>query len=92
MLVALRRARTETGYLRYLAGYARWKLRDLEAAILELERARDLGLAGMEQQIARARQDPMRQAAAIAWRNGWMASAAGLVLLLGVWFWSRSYA
>ena len=94
MLRALSRARTETAYLRYLAGYARWALRDFEAAILELERAKELGLPGMDEQIAMAAKDaePLRRAAEVAFLNGWLAGAAGLALLLGVWFWSRSYA
>jgi len=94
MLLALMRSREETAYLRYLAGYARWALRDPEAAILELERAKELGLPGMEQQIAAAAQDakPLRRAARAAWWNGWLAVAAGLALLLGAWVWSRSYA
>ncbi|MEE9128338.1 MAG: hypothetical protein V3U11_14495, partial [Planctomycetota bacterium] len=92
MLRVLPTARGETGDLRYLAGYARWALRDLEGAILELQRAKHLGKSGMDEQIANARQDaaPMRQAAGIATRNGWLAVAAAVVLLCGVWFWRRS--
>lgn len=94
MLAALGRARQETAYLRYLAGYARWALVDPEGAILELKRAKELGLAGMGEQIASATRDagPRRKAAGVALRNGWLAGAAGLAFVLGVWFWSRSYS
>ncbi|MHC4513744.1 MAG: fused MFS/spermidine synthase [Planctomycetota bacterium] len=92
-LAVLKTARGETAYLRYLAGYARWALRDLEGTILELQRARRLGMSGMDEQIANALQDaaPMRLAAGIATRNGWLAVVVGVVLLGGVWLWSRSY-
>ncbi len=92
VLTALAKARNETAYLRYVAGYTRWTLRDLEAAILELRQARKLGMPGMDQQIAAAEKDaaPMRRAAAKARRNGWLAATATLVLLAGVWLWGRS--
>lgn len=91
VIAAVRSSKAPTSYLRWLAGNARWSMRELGAAAAEYRAAIALTedpaqRESLELQLATLADEraPNEGAAAIAARNGWLAAAVVLLALVGV--------
>jgi len=88
-LAALRSASRESAYLRFLAGDVRWHLHDPVGAELEYARAKALDPRVVDEKLLADRQARVHELAAkqlaadaVGRRNGWLALAASVGLLL----------
>lgn len=91
-LTEIGKAAGADSYLRLLAGDARWRLHDVQGAVLEYEEADRLGAdpafaAALTQRLRDARDEAgvRRRAGALATRNAWLALlACALLLAMGM--------
>ena len=85
-LTTLQTAQEPSALLRFLAGNCRWMLRDAAGAVLEYEEAKRLGSKqpSLDGNIegARAEADGRTRAFSVASRNGWLACAGIVGVLL----------
>ncbi len=93
VLKAVAASRSATGYLRELAGDARWSLREIRSARAEYEAALAIALdvaAGerLRGKLAQTAEElvPIALAEDVAQRNGWLQAWLLVVAVLAMWF------